>query len=156
SITYGLGTKVAVHSCRRNFNSSEEDRHMIRRLRSSRIGRVAALLGLGLAVMLTLQPVAASALTIDINQLSLFLWSPGVDTSINGTSALQQDIIVGPNNTNGGPFSDFVSAGFNVAVANNLNSNKYGSVNITVTNPGAPLLGPVSLIALLDADILSS
>ena len=129
---------------------------MIRRIRSLRFGRVAALLGLGLAVMLTMRPVAASALTIDINQLSLFLWSPGVDTSINGTSALQQDIIVGPNNTNGGPFSDFVSAGFNVAVANNLNSNKYGSVNITITNPGAPLLGPVSLIAMLDADIVSN
>jgi len=129
---------------------------MIRRIRSLRFGRVAALLGLGLAVMLTLQPVAASALTIDINQLSLFLWSPGVDTSINGTSALQQDIVVGPNNANGGPFSDFVSAGFNVAVANSLNGSNYGSVNITITNPGAPLVSPVSLIAMLDADIVSN
>ena len=130
---------------------------MIRRARySSALSWATFLLRFSFALMMVMRPAAASALTIDLNQLSLFLWSPGVDTSINGTSALQQDIVVGPNNTNGGPFSDFVSQGFNVAVANNLNSNKFGSLNITITNPGAPLVSPVSLIAMLDADILGS
>ena len=116
----------------------------------------ALLVWFSFALILIVQPAAAWAMSMDINQLSLFLWSPGVNTGINGTSALQQDIIIGPNNLSGGPFADFVAQGFNVSVTNNLNSNNYGSIGVTITNPGGPLLTPVNLIALLDADIVSN
>ena len=60
---------------------------MLRRIFSSRMGSGAALLvWLSLVLTLVVQPRAAWALTIDINQFSLFLWSPAVDTGINGTS----------------------------------------------------------------------
>jgi len=111
---------------------------------------------LSFALMLVVQPRAASALTIDINQFSLFLWSPAVNTAINGTSALQQDIIVGPNNLSGGPFSDFISQGFSVSVTNNLNASNLGTVSITVTNPTATTFAPANLIAFLDADIVTT
>src|SRR5213594_211141 len=130
---------------------------MFRRMRSSRMGLGAALLvWLSFALMLVVQPTAAWALTIDINQFSLFLWSPAVDTAINGTSALQQDIIIGPNNLSGGPFSDFISQGFSVSVTNGLNANNLGTVSITVGNPTGTAFAPANLIALLDADIVST
>src|SRR5437660_1608214 len=109
---------------------------MFRRLCTSRMESGALLLAwLSFALMLVVQPRAASALSIDINQFSLFLWSPAVNTAINGTSALQQDIIIGPNNLSGGPFSDFITQGFSVSVTNNLNASNLGTVSITVTNP---------------------
>src|SRR5882762_2799650 len=130
---------------------------MFRRITSSRMGLGAALLvWLSFALMLVVQPRAASALSIDINQFSLFLWSPAVNTAINGTSALQQDIIIGPNNLSGGPFSDFISQGFSVSVNNSLNANNLGTVTITVGNPTATTFAPATLIALLDADIVST
>jgi len=121
------------------------------------MGLGAALLGwLSFALMLVVQPSAAWALTIDINQFSIFLWSPAVNTAINGTSALQQDIIIGPNNLSGGPFTDLISQGFIVSVTNGLNANNLGSISITIGNPTATTFSPVSLIALLDADIVSN
>src|SRR5438034_949915 len=130
---------------------------MFRRITSSRMGLGAALLvWLSFALMLVVQPTAAWALTIDINQFSLFLWSPAVNTAINGTSALQQDIIIGPNNLSGGPFSDFISQGFSVSVTNGLNANNLGTVSITVGNPTGTAFAPANLIALLDADIVST
>src|SRR5882762_2215844 len=130
---------------------------MFRRITSSRMGLGAALLvWLSFALMLVVQPTTAWALTIDINQFSLFLWSPAVNTAINGTSALQQDIIIGPNNLSGGPFSDFISQGFSVSVTNGLNANNLGTVSITVGNPTGTAFAPANLIALLDADIVST
>src|SRR3989449_7760033 len=130
---------------------------MFRRITSSRMGLGAALLvWLSFALMLVVQPTTAWALTIDINQFSLFLWSPAVNTAINGTSALQQDIIIGPNNLSGGPFSDFISQGFSVSVTNNLNASNLGTVSITVTNPTATTFAPANLIAFLDADIVTT
>ena len=130
---------------------------MFRRLCSSRMESGALLLAwLSFALMLVVQPRAASALSIDINQFSLFLWSPAVNTAINGTSALQQDIIIGPNNLSGGPFSDFITQGFSVSVTNNLNASNLGTVSITVTNPTATTFAPANLIALLDADIVTT
>src|SRR2546425_3689437 len=130
---------------------------MFRRITSSRMGLGAALLvWLSFALMLVVQPTTAWALTIDINQFSLFLWSPAVNTAINGTSALQQDIIIGPNNLSGGPFSDFISQGFSVSVTNGLNANNLGTVSITVGNPTGTAFDPANLIALLDADIVST
>jgi len=130
---------------------------MIRRTHSSRMGPGAALLvWLSFALMLVVQPVAAWALSMDINQFSLFLWSPAVNTSINGTSALQQDIMIGPNNLSGGPFADFISQGFTVSVINSLNSSNYGTIGISITNPTGTTFAPANLIALLDADIVSS
>src|SRR5437870_1076759 len=130
---------------------------VFRRISSSRMGLGAALLvWLSFALMLVVQPTAAWALTIDINQFSLFLWSPAVNTAINGTSALQQDIIIGPNNLSGGPFSDFISQGFSVSVTNGLNANNLGTVSITVGNPTGTAFAPANLIALLDADIVST
>src|SRR5229473_6395702 len=130
---------------------------MFRRIFSSRMSLGAALLGwLSFALMLVVQPSAAWALTIDINQFSIFLWSPAVNTAINGTSALQQDIIIGPNNLSGGPFTDLISQGFIVSVTNGLNANNLGSISITIGNPTATTFSPVSLIALLDADIVSN
>src|SRR5438034_9936980 len=130
---------------------------MFRRLCTSRLESVALLLAwLSFALMLVVQPRAASALSIDINQFSLFLWSPAVNTAINGTSALQQDIIIGPNNLSGGPFSDFIAQGFSVSVTNNLNAINLVSVIITVTNPTATTFAPANLIALLDADIVTT
>jgi len=130
---------------------------MFRRLCTSRMESGALLLAwLSFALMLVVQPRAASALSIDINQFSLFLWSPAVNTAINGTSALQQDIIIGPNNLSGGPFSDFIAQGFSVSVTNNLNASNLGTVSITVTNPTATTFAPANLIALLDADIVTT
>src|SRR3989475_4339909 len=130
---------------------------MFRRITSSRMGLGAALLvWLSFALMLVVQPTTAWALTIDINQFSLFLSSPAVNTAINGTSALQQDIIIGPNNLSGGPFSDFISQGFSVSVTNGLNANNLGTVSITVGNPTGTAFAPANLIALLDADIVST
>ena len=130
---------------------------MFRRHCSSRMGSGALLLAwLSFALMLVVQPRAALALTIDINQFSLFLWSPAVNTAINGTSALQQDIIIGPNNLSGGPFSDFISQGFSVSVTNNLNASNLGTVSITVSNPTATTFAPANLIAFLDADIVTT
>src|SRR5438309_2093017 len=130
---------------------------MFRRLCTSRMESGALLLAwLSFALMLVVQPRAASALSIDINQFSLFLWSPAVNTAINGTSALQQDIIIGPNNLSGGPFSDFISQGFSVSVTNGLNANNLGTVSITVGNPTGTAFAPANLIALLDADIVST
>src|SRR5262245_37523382 len=130
---------------------------MFRRMTSSRMGLGAALLvWLSFALMLVVQPTAAWALTIDINQFTLFLWSPAVDTGINGTSVLQQDIIIGPNNLSGGPFSDFISQGFSVSVTNGLNANNLGTISITVGNPTTTPFAPANLIALLDADIVSA
>src|SRR5437879_2050118 len=130
---------------------------MFRRITSSRMGLGAALLvWLSFALMLVVQPTTAWALTIDINQFSLFLWSPAVNTAINGTSALQQDIIIGPNNLSGGPFSDFISQGFSVSVTNGLNANNLGTVSITVGNPTGTAFAPANLIALLDADIVTT
>src|SRR6266581_4777922 len=83
---------------------------MFRRITSSRMGLGAALLvWLSFALMLVVQPTAAWALTIDINQFSLYFWSPAVNTAINGSSTLQQDLIIGPNNLSGGPYTDIVS-----------------------------------------------
>ena len=128
---------------------------MIRRPRSSRMASGAALLvWLSFALMLVVQPMAAWATTIDINQFSLYLWSPGVDTSINGTSALQHDIILGPNNLSGGPFTDFTTQGFNVSVTNNLNASNLGTISVTITNTTGTF-NPAVLIALLDADMVS-
>src|SRR5262249_7353394 len=90
------------------------------------------------------------------NQFSLFLWSPGVNIGINGTATLEQDIIIGPNNVNGGPFTDFISQGFNVSVTNNLNSSNLGTITVAIGNSAGPVLAPVSLIALLDADVVST
>src|SRR5207247_6289150 len=130
---------------------------MFRRLCSSRMESGALLLAwLSFALMLVVQPRAASALSIDINQFSLFLWSPAVNTAINGTSALQQDIIIGPNNLSGGPFSDFITQGFGVSVTNNLNASKLGTVSITVTNTTATTLVTPHLIALIYATIHTS
>src|SRR2546425_10651380 len=96
---------------------------MFRRITSSRMGLGAALLvWLSFALMLVVQPTTAWALTIDINQFSLFLWSPAVNTAINGTSALQQDIIIGPNNLSGGPVSELISQGFRDRKSTRLNS----------------------------------
>jgi len=130
---------------------------MMRRIHSYyRIGSGAVLLvWLSLALMLFVQPRAAWALNIDINQFSLFLWSPGVNLAINGTSTLEQDVIIGPNNVNGGPFADFITQGFNVSVTNGLNSSNLGTITVAIGNSAGPLLAPVSLIALLDADIVS-
>src|SRR5882672_11025300 len=129
---------------------------MFRRVCSSRMGSGAPLLAwLSFALMLMVGPRSASALTIDINQFSIFLWSPAVNTAINGTSALQQDIIIGPNNLSGGPFTDLISQGFIVSVQNNLNASNIGSLRITIGNPTATTFSPVALIALLDADIVS-
>src|SRR3989442_7503547 len=105
---------------------------MFRRITSSRMGLGAALLvWLSFALMLVVQPTAAWALTIDINQFSLFLWSPAVNTAINGTSALQHDIIIGPNNLSGGPFSDLISHCIRVSVNNKLNAHKPRIPSIT-------------------------
>ena len=128
---------------------------MFRRL-TSRMGSGALLLAwLSFALMLVVQPRAALALTIDINQFSLFLWSPSVNTAINGSSALQQDIIIGPNNLSGGPFSDFIAQGFGISVTNSLNASNLGTVSITITNPTATTFAPANLIAMLDADIVT-
>src|SRR5207245_2790413 len=130
---------------------------MFRLITSSRMGLGAALLvWLSFALMLVVQPTTAWALTIDINQFSLFLWSPDLHTAINGTSARQQDIIIGPSNLIGGPFSDFISQGFSVSVTNGLNANNLGTVSITVGNPTGTAFAPANLIALLDADIVST
>ena len=130
---------------------------MFRRMRSSRMGLGAALLvWLSFALMLVVQPTAAWALTIDINQFSLFLWSPAVNTAINGTSTLQQDLIIGPNNLSGGPFTDLISQGFIVNVTNSLNANNLGSISIIIGNPTTTPFAPSNLIALLDADIVST
>src|SRR5438034_10326913 len=95
---------------------------MFRRLCTSRMESGALLLAwLSFALMLVVQPRAASALSIDINQFSLFLWSPAVNTAINGTSALQQDIIIAPNNPSGGPFPHFITQGFSLPATHNLN-----------------------------------
>src|SRR2546422_11267311 len=97
---------------------------MFRRITSSRMGLGAALLvWLSFALMLVVQPTTAWALTIDINQFSLFLWSPAVNTAINGTSALQQDIIIGPNNLSGGTFAGVISQGFSVSGTCGLTAN---------------------------------
>ena len=130
---------------------------MFRRMRSSRMGLGAALLvWLSFALMLVVQPTAAWALTIDINQFSLYFWSPAVNTAINGSSTLQQDLIIGPNNLSGGPYTDFISQGFIVNVTNNLNSNNLGSISIIIGNPTTTAFAPGTLIALLDADIVST
>ena len=130
---------------------------MLRRILSSRMGSGAALLvWLSLVLTLVVQPRPAWALSIDINQFSIFLWSPAVNTAINGSNALQQDIIIGPNNLSGGPFTDLISQGFIVSVQNNLNASNIGSLSITIGNPTATTFSPVALIALLDADIVSS
>src|SRR3989442_7353163 len=130
---------------------------MFRRMRSSRMGLGAALLvWLSFALMLVVQPTAAWALTIDINQFSLFLWSPAVNTAINGTSTLQQDLIIGPNNLSGGPFTDLISHGLIVNVTNSLNANNLGSISIIIGNPTTTPFAPSNLIALLDADIVST
>src|SRR5262245_6330911 len=128
---------------------------MLRRI-SQRMGSGAALLvWLSFVLMLVVQPRAAWALTIDINQFSIFLWSPAVNTAINGSNTLQQDIIIGPNNLSGGPYTDLISQGFIVSVHNNLNASNIGSLSITIGNPTETTFSPVSLIALLDADIVS-
>src|SRR5437899_10359618 len=106
--------------------------------------------------MLVVQPTPAWALTIDINQFSLFLWSPAVNTAINGTSALQQDIIIGPNNLSGGPLSDHISQGFSVSVTNGLNANNLDTVSITVGNQTGTAFAPATLIPLLDARIVAT
>src|SRR5438093_5169930 len=130
---------------------------MFRRMRSSRMGFGAALLvWLSFALMLVVQPTAAWALTIDINQFSLYFWSPAVNTAINGSSTLQQDLIIGPNNLSGGPYTYFISQGFIVNVTNNLNANNLGSINIIIGNPTTTPFAPGNLIALLDADIVST
>src|SRR5262245_6281502 len=130
---------------------------MFRRFTSSRMGLGAALLvWLSFALILVVRPTAAWALSIDINQFTLFLWSPAVNTAINGTSALQQDIIIGPNNLSGGPFSDFISQGFSVSVSNGLNAANLGTISITVGNPTTTPFAPANLIALLDADIVTT
>src|SRR5207249_626416 len=130
---------------------------MFRRITSSRMGLGAALLvWLSFALMLVVQPTAAWALTIDINQFSLYFWSPAVNTAINGSSTLQQDLIIGPNNLSGGPYTDFISQGFIVNVTNNLNANNLGSINIIIGNPTATPFAPGNLIALLDADIVTT
>ena len=130
---------------------------MFRRMRSSRMGLGAALLvWLSFALMLVVQPTAAWALTIDINQFSLYFWSPAVNTAINGSSTLQQDLIIGPNNLSGGPYTDFISQGFIVNVTNTLNSNNLGSISIIIGNPTTTAFAPGTLIALLDADIVST
>src|SRR3989442_4292916 len=130
---------------------------MFRRITSSRMGLGAALLvWLRLALVLRVDPTTAWALTIDINQFSLFLWSPAVNTAINGTSALQQDIIIGPNNLSGGPFSDFIRQGFSVSVTNGLNANNLGTVSITGGKPTGTAVAASHLIALLDAALVST
>src|SRR5438876_189154 len=54
---------------------------MFRRLCTSRMESGALLLAwLSFALMLVVQPRAASAFSIDINQFSLFLWSPADNT----------------------------------------------------------------------------
>src|SRR3989442_12130167 len=116
---------------------------MFRRLCTSRMGSGALLLAwLSFALMLVVQPRAASALTIDINQFSLFLWSPAFNTAINGTSALQQDIIIGPNNLSGGPFSGFISKGFRVSVFNGFTANTIATTSIPGGNPKGTWYGP--------------
>src|SRR5262249_20102359 len=119
---------------------------MIRRTHSyHRIGSGAVLLvWLSLALLLFVQQRVAVALNIDINQFSLYLWSPGVNIGINGTATLEQDIIIGPNNVNGGPFTDFISQGFNVSVTNNLNSSNLGTITVAIGNSAGPVLAPVS------------
>jgi len=130
---------------------------MFRRVCSSRMGSGALLLAwLSFALMLVVGPRSASALTIDINQFSLFLWSPSNDTSINGTSSLQQDIIIGPHNLSGGPFSDFLAQGFSVSVTNGLNANNLGTISVIIGNPTGTTFAPANLIALLDADIVTT
>src|SRR5256885_17259080 len=122
---------------------------MFRRLCSSRMESGALLLAwLSFALMLVVQPRAASALSIDINQFSLFLWSPAVNTAINGTSALQQDIIIGPNNLSGGPFSGLISQGLSGAVTNCLNANHPRAASITAGHPAGATLRTADLNAL--------
>src|SRR5262249_3943419 len=138
------------------MHKSLEGRHMIRRTRSSHRGSGAALLAwLSVALMLVVQPTVSWASVIDVNQFSLFFWSPAVDTTINGTSSLQQDIIIGPNNLSGGPFTDFISQGFSVTVANNLNAANLGTIGVVITNSTGTTFPSANLIALLDADFLS-
>src|SRR5262249_30835331 len=130
---------------------------MFRQMHSSRMGLGAALfVWLSFALMLVVQPTAAWALTIDINQFSLYFWSPAVNPAINGTSTLQQDLIIGPNNLSGGPFTDFITQGFIVNVTNSLNANNIGTMSIIIGNPTATTFAPGNLIALLDADIVST
>src|SRR5438445_10736793 len=105
---------------------------MFRRLCTSRMESGALLLAwLSFALMLVVQPRAASALSIDINQFSLFLRSPAVNTAINGTSPLQQDLIIGPNNLSGGAFSHLITHGLAVAHTNNLTATHLRSVSLT-------------------------
>src|SRR5262249_55364653 len=127
---------------------------MIRRTHSyHRIGSGAVLLvWLSLALMLVVQPRAAWALNIDINQFSLFLWSPGVNIGINGTAPHEQEIIHGPHNVNGGTFTHFNSPALNVSVPNNLTSSSLGTITVAMANSARPVVAPLSLNALLDAD----
>src|SRR5437867_2170411 len=130
---------------------------MFRRMRSSRMGFGAALLvWLSFALMLVVQPTAAWALTIDINQFSLYFWSPAVNTAINGSSTLQQDLIIGPNNLSGGPYTDLISQGFIVNVTNTLNSNNLGSISIIIGNPTTTAFAPGTSITMLYAYIVST
>src|SRR5262249_62335527 len=121
---------------------------MFRRFTSSRMGLGAALLvWLSFALMLVVQPTAAWALTIDINQFSLYSCSPAVNPAINGTSTLQQYLIIGPNNLSGGPFTDFITQGIIVNVTNSLNANNIGTMRIIIGKPTATTHAPSNQIA---------
>src|SRR5262249_49971380 len=111
---------------------------MFRQMHSSRMGLGAALfVWLSFALMLVVQPTAAWALTIDINQFSLYFGSPAVNRAINGTPTPQKALIIGPNNLSGGPFTDFISQGFIFNVPNTPNPNNPGPINIIIGNPTA-------------------